>query len=272
MNDPLDRISVSPMFTRNNTLEQDVDLFEALGLRRASISSRKLEASGADGITTASEAGFAIDLIHCGRWFELADPRQWGKVRDHTFWSIDAAAALDARGVLVVSGGAAGLPWTDAVAAYDRAFEPVVNHARACEVTLYIEATTPLFAFLTFAYTFQEAIELADRFELGVICDLAQSWWERDLVATAAAVFSRIGAVQVADRALSTSSLDRDPPGDGNLPISRLLDELLDSGYEGLIEIEAQGAALEAEGYGHALRRSVAWVAAALERHASPVQ
>jgi sugar phosphate isomerase/epimerase len=45
--------------------------------------------------------------------------------------------------------------------------------------------------------------------------------------------------------------------GDGELPLRRLMDEVLDTGYQGLFDLEVLGPSIEAVGYGPALRRGV---------------
>jgi hypothetical protein len=45
--------------------------------------------------------------------------------------------------------------------------------------------------------------------------------------------------------------------GEGELPIRRLMRDVLDAGYEGLFDLEVLGPAIEAEGYAPALRRGV---------------
>ena len=48
--------------------------------------------------------------------------------------------------------------------------------------------------------------------------------------------------------------------GDGDIPLEWLLGHLLDAGFAGYFEIETLGPAIEAEGYGPAIARSLAWL------------
>ena len=45
--------------------------------------------------------------------------------------------------------------------------------------------------------------------------------------------------------------------GEGELPVRRLLQDVLDAGYQGLLDLEVLGPAIEAEGYAPSLRRGV---------------
>jgi len=45
--------------------------------------------------------------------------------------------------------------------------------------------------------------------------------------------------------------------GEGELPLKRLMREVLDAGYQGLFDLEVLGPSIEVEGYAPALRRGV---------------
>jgi sugar phosphate isomerase/epimerase len=52
--------------------------------------------------------------------------------------------------------------------------------------------------------------------------------------------------------------------GEGELPIRRLMHEVLDSGYKGVFDLEVLGPLIEKEGYESAVRRGVASACALL--------
>lgn len=49
-------------------------------------------------------------------------------------------------------------------------------------------------------------------------------------------------------------------PGDGDLPIARLLAETLALGYRGVVDLELVGPAIKAEGPEFALSRALKWL------------
>ena len=59
---------------------------------------------------------------------------------------------------------------------------------------------------------------------------------------------------------------DRAVPGDGDIPIERILGQLLAAGYDGAFDLELIGPRIEAEGYASAIRRSVSALDAMLDR------
>jgi sugar phosphate isomerase/epimerase len=68
----------------------------------------------------------------------------------------------------------------------------------------------------------------------------------------------RVAHVQVSDFVIgSLSTPDRCVPGDGDIPLARLIGVLESAGYRGAYEIEMVGPRIEAEGYESALRRAV---------------
>ena len=72
---------------------------------------------------------------------------------------------------------------------------------------------------------------------------------------------SRIAVVQFSDAVFGTtehpSPGGRVVPGDGDLALDAFIEAALDTGYTGAFELEVVGPAIEAEGHGAALRRSV---------------
>jgi sugar phosphate isomerase/epimerase len=65
--------------------------------------------------------------------------------------------------------------------------------------------------------------------------------------------------VQLSDWKIgSLCTPDRRVPGDGDIPLARLLHAIIASGYLGAFEIEMVGPAIEDEGYERAIARAIA--------------
>ena len=58
----------------------------------------------------------------------------------------------------------------------------------------------------------------------------------------------------------TVASSQRLVPGDGDIPIDRIVDTLLAAGYSGSFELELIGDAITEEGYDAAVPRAVAWL------------
>ena len=76
-----------------------------------------------------------------------------------------------------------------------------------------------------------------------------------------------IGLAQISDYVIGTTQTgDRAVPGDGDIPLERLLAMVLDAGFEGSFDLEVMGPRVEAEGYPAAVRRSVERASELLDR------
>lgn len=91
-------------------------------------------------------------------------------------------------------------------------------------------------------------------------------WAERNLGGTITAGIEVISLVQVSDYAIGTRTTpERLVPGDGDIPLGRIVGLLLDAGYEGVFDIEIIGPRIEDEGYESAITRSIAAVQRLIE-------
>jgi sugar phosphate isomerase/epimerase len=83
-------------------------------------------------------------------------------------------------------------------------------------------------------------------------------WAERDLAATVRAGVDTLRLVQVSDFAVGTlATPDRRVPGDGDIPLARIIGDVLAAGYPGCFDLELIGPAIDEEGYEAAVVRSV---------------
>jgi sugar phosphate isomerase/epimerase len=107
-------------------------------------------------------------------------------------------------------------------------------------------------------HTLRDAIDLARRLDTGVCMEMNACWAERGLAATIREGVDRIHLVQVSDFKVGTvASSQRLVPGDGDIPMLRIMRELVDAGYPGSFELELIGDAIADEGYDAAIPRAV---------------
>ena len=97
--------------------------------------------------------------------------------------------------------------------------------------------------------------------------ELNACWAERALATTIRDGIDRIRLVQVSDFKVGTiASSQRLVPGDGDMPIARILGTVIDAGYAGVFDLELIGAAITSEGYDAAVPRAVEALGALLTR------
>jgi sugar phosphate isomerase/epimerase len=136
---------------------------------------------------------------------------------------------------------------------------PVLADARARGVPFAIEHTNSLRVDVGFVHTLADVIDLARRLDTGVCMELNACWAERDVARTIRDGIDRIRLVQVSDFRVGTlCTPDRLVPGDGDIPIARLLQTVVDAGYRGVFDLELIGPRIEEEGYDRAVPRAVA--------------
>jgi sugar phosphate isomerase/epimerase len=257
------RSCVSAISTFRLALAGDLAFWDRFGIDRAGVSVAKLEAHGWDAgielVAGARGRGLkVVNLIGLGP-FELANPARWDVQRERLHRSVDAAATLDAGCVVFTTGPAGPLSWEEAADALEAALAPVLADAHARGVTFALEHTNSLRVDVGFVHSLHDVIDLATRLGTGVCMELNACWAERGLAATVAAGIDRIALVQVSDYAVGTHCTpDRLVPGDGDIPLERLLRLVLDAGYQGSFDLELIGPRIDAEGYDAAVPRAVA--------------
>ncbi|MCU1463164.1 MAG: xylose isomerase-like enzyme [Acidimicrobiales bacterium] len=257
-------MSVSAISTMSWSLDDDLAFYAAEGIDGVGVSLRKLE-DAAGGVAGAARrvaaAGLRVtNLIGLGP-FRLTDPGEWPKHRDRLFAAVDAAGTVGAGCLVVTTGPAGQLTWEDAADRLAEAIGPVLGAARHAGVTVALEHTNSLRADIGFVHTLRDALDLAARLDIGVCMEINACWAERHLGDTigSGVAAGRIALVQVSDYVIGTlTTPDRAVPGDGDIPIRRILDQVLAAGYTGAFDLELIGPRIEAEGYPSAVRRSVA--------------
>ena len=130
-----------------------------------------------------------------------------------------------------------------------------------------IQPTNSLRLDYSFIFTLRDTLEVARRAGTDVVLELECCWYERGLKELVRENVDRIALVQISDFKIgSSTSPDRSVIGEGDIPLERLLDLILDAGYEGMFDLELVGPKITAEGYLSATRRSLERATDMLER------
>ena len=262
-----DRVSVSEVSSWGWSLEEDLSYYETAGITNVGIAFRKLEATG-DAIEAARrvrETGLRVTNLLVPGPFTLGRPDQWDDQRSHAGVVMDTALALRPE-VLVFTTGAAGqLAWERAADAFEEVMRHTFAEAEREQIPVAIEHTNALRTDVGFVHTLRDAVELAWRLGTGVCLEVNACWAERNLAGTITAGIDAISLVQLSDYAIGTKSTpDRLVPGDGDIPLARIVRQLVDAGYAGAFDIEIIGPRIEEEGYERAIARAIAHVEALL--------
>jgi sugar phosphate isomerase/epimerase len=253
------RVSLSAISTFRWTLDEDLAFYAEAGITAIGASLAKLEAAGLEpGARRLRDAGLRVtNLIGIGP-FVLESPAQWPAQRDRIRRALDAAEAVRAECLILTTGPAGQLAWDDAADALAEALDPVLTEARHRAVPVGIEHTNSLRVDVGFVHSLRDVIDLARRLDVGVCVELNACWAERGLAATIRDGVDTFRLVQVSDYAVGTlSTPNRLVPGDGDIPLERILGQVLGAGYRGVFDLELIGPRIDEEGYGPAAQRAL---------------
>jgi sugar phosphate isomerase/epimerase len=259
------RLSVSVVCAARWPLERTLGLLQRLGVGAVSLTLARLGERSEDAIALVRESGLSVASLGTGG-ASLIDDAQ--TTLAHLRPLIDTAAALGCANAFTVSGPAREHMPTDE--AFDRltAMIGLANgYAIQSGVRLAVEHNSITSRKLGFIASLADACELSRRADTGVVVELQNCWYERDLPRLFRENHERFAIVNVSDFRLGEPlAFNRRVPGDGSIPLEWLLGELLDAGYAGLFDLEFLGPAIEEEGYETAITRGVDWLAERLTK------
>lgn len=193
--------------------------------------------------------------------------RDEGGAAEHMNRAIDAAAALGAGHVYMITGGRGSLDWEAAAARFAELIAPCRDHARSKGIGLLIETSNLFNIDITMAHTLEDTILLADMAGIGHCLDLGACWIESDLRGKFARAMPTLGLVQVCDYVPGDRTTPcKSVPGDGVVPLERIVGDLLELGYAGVFDIELVGQRIVEEGHRNAFRRAAENLSELLER------
>jgi sugar phosphate isomerase/epimerase len=257
------RISVSAICSYRQTLDEDLALWDRLGVRRIGLTLAKLEAAGVDpAVRRIRDAGLDVtNVIAFGP--RLYEPETWASHVERLLAAVAAARDVDASCLGLTTGPAGPLSWEDAADRLEEFLAPVLKSADG--LPIIIEHTNSLRVDVGFVHTLRDMVDLARRLGVGVLCETNACWAERGLTDTLRDGIDVIDLVQVSDFVIGTHDTpNRVVPGDGDIPLARVLGDLVGAGYDGVFDLELIGPRIEAEGYESVVRRSLAALTALL--------
>ena len=236
------RVCVSAISSWNQSVAEDLALYEELGVHTIGVATRKIESE--DDVWRIRKSGLAVaNVIGVG---QAGLPR-----------AMSIAAQVRSPVIIFTAGPAGPTEWDVAANQLVASLSEILPiPAKLC-----LEHTNSLRVDVSFVHTLRDAIDLARRLDIYVCMEVNACWAERDLARTIADGIDRIGIVQVSDFAIGTlSTPNRLVPGDGDIPLPRIIGQLLDAGYEGVFDLELVGPKIEEEGYRSAIDRACAYV------------
>jgi sugar phosphate isomerase/epimerase len=263
------RISVNLINFPASGLAEDLAACKALGAHRIGVPIAKMEEAGgwSAGIDAVKKSGFTVATVLHPFCFDLDTRGSWEAQRAALIRSLDAAKTLGAECVYSTSGKRGSLTWEEAEQAFVEAMKPVAAHAREVKLPLVIEPVPALYPDYAFAHTLPDTLHLAQAAGIGICIDVFSCWTDRRLKETIERAAPITSLIQVGDYRFGDRSLpNRSVPGDGNIPLERILGWIHGAGYRGSYDLELIGPRIEAEGIPKAMARAAEWLGALLRK------
>jgi len=266
-----ERISIHQICFANLSLTDFVRQCQALGAQRIGFISPALLAAGAVPEARAALEGSGLQVQTVAHVFKAghlsANRDEWRDSRDALNRLIDITAELGGHSIYMLTGGHGAHTWEEAATLFCEAIAPCVEHANKAGIGLAIENASSLYADLHIAHSLTDTIRLAEMADIGVCIELFFCWGEAGLPQLFDRALPRCQMVQLSDYLYGDRSLPaRAVPGDGVIPLERIVKTLHDIGYRGAFDLELLGPRIDAEGAPTAVARAAANVSAMLHR------
>ncbi len=241
------RVSLHQVAFLNETTAAFLAHCSDTGVQQATLVSRALRRPGetdearAAGVRIASiNHPFAVhpDLEHDGA-------RATGALDD----VIEIAASLGCPVIYLLTGARGALTWEQAADRFCELVAPCRDRAEASGVRLLVENASSFNADIHIAHTLPDTISLASAAGIGVCIDVHACWTEAGLSELIRRALPHTGLIQVSDYVLGDRCAPcRAVPGDGVIPLRRIIGDALDAGYAGVFDIELVGPRIEGQG------------------------
>ncbi len=259
-------ISINTLCFAPAGLDNQIDAAARIGVRGVSPDLDQVLALGSAATARAlCDAGLSVaTLTH--RAFGFTAPAGSEAARERLLRTIAIAGEIGAATVTMTTGGRGALNWAEASDRFAEAMAPCADAAQAAGIRLAIEPTSHLYADVSMAHRLADTAALARKAGIGVTIDLFACWTDADIEGAIAAAGPLTALVQVSDYVFGDRGLPcRAVPGDGAIPLDRLIPAIVRSGFTGWFDLEIIGPRLQAEGEETGLRRAADHIGHLLE-------
>jgi sugar phosphate isomerase/epimerase len=259
-------ISINTLSLPPAPLDVHVDQVVRLGLNAISPTLEEVtEFGSARARRLLDDVGLSVATF-THRAFAYATPELAKAGRERLLATLRLAQEIQADSITMTTGGREHLYWPDAAQMFAQAIAPCAQSAREVGIKLAIEPTSHLYADVSIAHRLADTVSLAKQAGIHLGIDLFACWMDADIDAAIRAAAPLCAVVQVSDFVMGDRALPcRAVPGDGAIPLSRLLPQIVAAGFEGWFDLEIIGPRITAERPEIALARAARTVQAILD-------
>jgi sugar phosphate isomerase/epimerase len=256
------RLSFNQITAKHATLKECVDACVRHGIGWiAPWRERVAEVGVGESARMIRDAGLRVSSLCRGGFFPAAsEAERIGRI-DENRRAIDEAAELGAGCLVLVCGAAPDRDLDGARNMVAEGIAAIALRARERGVRLGIEPLHPMFAADRSVITrLDEAIELADQLQVGIVVDVFHVWWDWRLYADLPRASKNICGFHVSDWAVPLPGIvtGRSMMGDGVIELRRIRTSVDETGYDGPIEVEIMNESLWARPLDEIFKMTVA--------------
>lgn len=264
------RLSINELTTFRWTFEQDLARYREAGISALGVWRQKVSDFGEEkAIDLLHESGLHVSNLLWAGGFTGSDGRTYRDAIDDALDAIELAGRMNAKCVVVYSGGRAGHTHNHARRLLSGALKELLPAARDFSLRLALEpmheACAAEFTFLT---KIDEILELFDSVgddQLAMVYDTYHLGFDPRSLERIGELASRIAVVHLGDaQGPPAGEQNRCQLGEGDLPLRETIAALQSAGYDGDYDVELIGEAVEDSDYGTLLQNSKEFFAAAL--------
>lgn len=254
-------LAVNEFTTIQWTFDQDVAAYANANFQGIGVVRDKVEAYGVERAKRLLvEHSLHVTDVCIAGWFVQPEEEAFVQRVEDARRGIEMAAELEADALILLVGPSGDQTFEMASSYLYRALEQIVPYAEQHGARLAIEPCNPMFrAEASFLMTLGEALDVCEKFEspaLGVWLDTYHLWWDNSLFSQLPRAQGRILGVHVNDFKQETKSLrDQTIPGEGVIPLRRLLDAIESAGWNGTYTVEIFSDSIQPADYQDVLQR-----------------
>jgi sugar phosphate isomerase/epimerase len=238
----IERLSFNQITAKHATLRECVEACSRHGIGWiAPWRERVAEVGVRESALMIRDAGLRVSSLCRGGFFPASTEAERVERIDLNRRVIDEAAELGAGCVVLVCGAAGDRDIDSARGMIADGIAAVAPYARERGVRLGIEPLHPMFAADRSVITrLDEAVELAERLDVGVVVDVFHLWWDWRLYDDLRRAAKNIIGFHVSDWAVPLPGIltGRSMMGDGVIELRRIRHAVDAAGYDGPIEVE----------------------------------
>ena len=261
----ISRLSVSQITTNNWSFEDAVLNYSSFGIKNIGVWVDKIEDFKSSEVKNIlDEQGMkAFNLCFAGLFTGDTQTKRDSAI-DNTKKTLELSKEINAGFLLIVSGPTLPNQLEESRGYVKKALETLVPFAEDLGAKMALEAVHPIdISRWSVVVTLGQALGLLREFSsssLGILLDFYNSWWEPEINELIEQMGGDLLGVHVADWNVETLGVDkRLLPGQGVIPLDRLIRKVESSGYDSCYDVEIFNEEIWSGNYEDTLRDIVDW-------------